>query len=254
MMDEAKASIMIACPAYNGMIESETALALYANATERYRCHVLVRSSSLLPSNCTTLLLQGVNNRDKFGIEWFAMLHGDVIPKGPWLDTLIDEAEKHDADFMSACVPIKDTRGLTSTAIGPEWNGPAWGRLSMKQLHREGFPRTFTAIQAVDALGLQPPERPFLYANTGCMVFRLSKWNPDIHFVQTNSIVQNESGEWSVLDFSEDWYFSLQCARSGLKVMSTTAVEVDHKGQARYPSYENWGNVENEFEFSRQYV
>src|SRR5438034_6910050 len=87
------------------------------HASREHRVAEATETNSLLAGNCNVHWCEALNLREQNELKWFAMLHSDVIPEAFWLDKLIAEAEKHQADMMSAVVPIKTDQGLTSTAI-----------------------------------------------------------------------------------------------------------------------------------------
>jgi hypothetical protein len=166
---------------------------------------------------------------------------------------LIAEAEKHNADFVSAAIPIKEIRGnaagTTSTAIS--WPGEPFrqsARLTLAQVNHKSFPTTFDIHAAADALENLPPElrlenvpREYLLANTGCMVCRLDRpWCEKVWFDNPNRI-EKINGKWQALCRPEDWYFSQRIQEEGGKVMVTKAVHVKHWGLFDYDSREVWG-------------
>jgi hypothetical protein len=221
-------AVFIACPTHDGRLADGTAQALYAQATRRQNL-VCVHTNSLLSFNCNTLLFNALNHRESHGLKWFAMLHSDVMPDALWVDTLIAQAEQHDADFVSAVVAIKDGRGLTSTAVGgvDDWDAPR--RLTVNEV--AVLPKTF---------GLDDGE---LLCNTGCCVFRLDRpWlDPNrVRFHSPNRLTL-VNGAWTAQTIPEDWFFTRAIARAGAMVMATTAVKTNHRGVADYPSDRVWG-------------
>lgn len=239
------ATVFIGVPTYDGRLDADTASGVYMRATQEHRIIASVHGKSLLSSNCNELLCQAINAQ--VPVDWFCMLHADIAPEPQWLDKMIAEAERHNADMLAACVPIKDDRGLTSTALGPWSVGTAYGRLSMRQLLSDDFPETFDA-ESIYRQFMQCDQRPALWNNTGCMVLRMSKWVPSIRFYNQDGITQRSDGTWFHWGFSEDWAFSLECEKAGLHVMATTAVKVRHKGSVSFPNTEAWGSVTTEFQ------
>src|SRR5262245_13324495 len=109
------ASVFLACPQYEGKLSGETARCLWETPSQKHTVRVGTSSFSLLAYNCNALWCLALNNQRSLGLEWFAMLHADIVPEPWWIDKLIAEAERHGADFMSAVVPIKNHSGVTST-------------------------------------------------------------------------------------------------------------------------------------------
>lgn len=176
-------------------------------------------------------------------ITHFAMLHSDIAAGDGWLDTLLAEMESHAADVMSAVVPIKDVRGVTSTAIGGAGPWQVYRRLTMREVFADTMPETFSAAD------FGYPNRPLL-VNDGCMVVDLR--NPLFHnanldgqaiiyFGFPSDIVRGENGRWQVRRESEDWFFSRSAADAGAKIMATRKVPLKHIGAYPFPGNEAWG-------------
>lgn len=192
---------------------------------------------------------------DNFNIPWsmamnlaaegkvthFAMLHTDIAPEQRWLDKLTDELDQRDADMVSAIVPIKDSRGLTSCGIGnPEDNWHPLRRFTMTEVL--AMPETW------DAAAAGYPAFPLLL-NSGCFVLDLRKplfqaTNDDgslkCCFAFPRRIVPTENG-WAVECESEDWYFSRMLFELGAKVYNTRKVQLVHKGTQDFTNAEAWG-------------
>jgi hypothetical protein len=168
--------------------------------------------ASLLPLSFNLLWSQALDAFDKGEITHFAMLHDDVLPMNGWLDVLLTDLEWLEADIVSAVVPIKDGRGLTSTAIesGNDWNPR---RLTLKEVFERE--ETFTD--------------PAILLNTGCWVCDLSRpWCDKVCFRQQDRIAKREGGR-SAETISEDWDFSRQVrANGGTRLFATRKVQLDH--------------------------
>lgn len=159
------------------------------------------------------------------GCEIFCMMHDDVIPPPGWLDVMVDELESSGADILSAVIPIKDFRGISSTAFMDKDTGKPQ-RLTMTEAQSLG---TFTAEDA----GFP---NHHLLINTGLWVCRLNQdWNKEVCFTIRDRIV-NIDGKYHAQGFSEDWMFGLWASKRGLKVMATTKVPVKHLGHFEYPA------------------
>src|SRR5215469_11944582 len=111
-MDQPK--VFLAVPHY-GSIESGTAGALLT-ASAQFSPYVNFEPGSLLSYVFNRLWCECLNMRRERPVTHFAMLHADMCPDPGWLDILVTELERTGADVMSAVAPIKDQRGLTSTA------------------------------------------------------------------------------------------------------------------------------------------
>lgn len=222
-------SVFLACPTHDGRVSAETAVGLYAAASRTRDCGICVRTSSLLTMACNELWMMAIAQGKH---QWFAMLHSDIGPEQYWLDKLIGLAIAHDADMVSAIVPIKNNSGVTSTAIGTPDDG--WGferRLTQREIHDKDFPDVF--------------EHPRLLLNTGCCVVRMRPEiaNPlAVYFDSPNAVTQEPDGTWFVRVVSEDWFFSRAIRQAGGKVLATKAVRVNHHGHHIFPSDAVWGD------------
>ena len=184
-----------------------------------------VCQSSLLCHSFNTLWAGSLNMRTDRKIKYFAMIHDDICPEAGWLDTLIGEMEKYDADVVSAVVPIKEPTGVTSTAIdvtNDEWSPR---RYTLKELWR--MPETFTH------------ERILL--NSGLWVCKFDgDWQEKVWFEQHDRIVMLPNGKWSSDTKSEDWEFSRTLRKHGLKLYATRKVQLEHE-RAEWHTRFPWG-------------
>jgi hypothetical protein len=259
MGGEEKQGIAIGVPTYDDRPHTGTMNAVFRTATKKHRAYPIFTSCSLLAWGFNQAWCIALNGRSEHDIKWFAMLHGDIVPEDYWLDTLIDEAEAHDADVMSAVVPFKNQSGLTSTALSDPSNPWApFCRLTQRQVTHCNFPPTFDAHEATRTLGGWPklsgdpclpaecladaPGGSRLLVNTGCFVARIDRpWAEQVHFNIADRIVKRDDGMFEAQVQSEDWQFSRMVADLGGKVMATTKVALDHKGGANYSSRVSWG-------------
>lgn len=241
--------VFIGCPTYNGLADANSLASVFCFGTQRP--YIWERGTcSLLALNNNILWCHALQQRRENGVKWFAMLHADIVPKATyWLDTLIEELEAHDADVMSAVVPIKDPRGLTSTAIdNPRDPWEIHCRLTTKQVNHPEFPKTFDILGAVAGL-LSLPEPlkvdapvSTLLVNTGCFVCRIDKpWAEAVRFHIEDRIIPLGDGAFKAQVQPEDWLFSRQVASLGGRVFATTKVPLTHRGNADFDSDETWG-------------
>lgn len=86
-------------------------------ATFRHKLHVNVSQFGALVHNFNMCWCEALNRREELGLTHFAMLHSDIKVSPSWIDALIEEMDRVDAEVMSAVVAIKDSRGLTTTGI-----------------------------------------------------------------------------------------------------------------------------------------
>jgi hypothetical protein len=205
--------------------------------------------------NFNTLWAMGLNRAAKGEISHFAMLHADVAPEAGWLDLLIEECDKHQADLVSAIVPLKDGRGITSSGVGRLGNpwGGAYRRIAIREL--PGLPDTF------DATSLGYGRLPLLH-NNGCWVADLRR---AVFTESADCLCENRpaqaleamfafprrivrfNGQWMVQGESEDWYFSRRLWELGARTYLTKRVRLSHlDGATAYPNYGLWGTQEHD--------
>ena len=244
------ANLFLACPTYDNTIQAATSAAIWCRGTKTHSVNVSIMGQSLLAKNFNEMWCEALNQRSAKNLKYFAMLHADIQPQDWWIDTLIAELEKHDADIISGVVPIKDNRGVTSTAIANPLNQyQVFSRLTLRQCLHPSFPQTFTISDAAEALEKLPEDlrltkvpRKALLINTGMWVCRFDRpWVEKLHFEIRDKIVK-ENGQFRARNLPEDWNFSYQLAAMNCKVMASTAVKCVHFGNAQYGTTEIWGD------------
>lgn len=242
-------SVFVGVPTYNGQLDFATASNALGKTSRRPK-YVSSASSSLLAMGFNILWCGALNNREKLGLKWFAMLHADIVPSEFWADELISEAEKFDADVMSAVVPIKNNEGITSTGMSdPNDDFRPYCRLTQTQINHSTFPDTFdagicsSALRALPGpMKVMPPAGSRLIVNTGCFVARIDRpWAEQVFFTIRDHIRKDEDGNFLPCVSPEDWQFSRDVAALGGKVMATRKVKLVHKGMAEYSSAATWG-------------
>jgi SAM-dependent methyltransferase len=223
----------LALPHYGQIIPDALPSLTFASLADDVSVNLVTNGASLLAHNFNFLWCNALNDRAERGYTHFAMHHADLAAPPGWLDMLLAEMDRVGADIISAVVPIKDQRGLSSTAMqDPE--SLAIRRLTMHEIHR--LPETFEAKDL-------PLSGQHLLVNTGLWVCRF-----DLPWVETfpgftirDQIVKNNEGRWQANVLSEDWGFSGWAAREGLKVWATRKVKVHHFGGTMFPNTHPWG-------------
>lgn len=183
-------------------------------------------------------------------VTHMVMLHADIHPEPGWIDILLEELKAHDADLVSAVVPIKNLKGVTSTAIsGPDDGWVNERRLTMKEVYT--LPETFSAADC----GF--PDR-MLLTNTGCWISDLSKpWFKEMlatakkgtcpfAFTIQDKIVKTELGFFEARVIPEDWWFARHIQERGGKVLATRKVKLKHIGVFEYANTAPWGVMEHD--------
>jgi hypothetical protein len=179
------------------------------------------------------LWCEALNGRKRGEYTHFAMQHSDVEPEAGWLDVLLAELDRTGLDVLGVPVPLKDTRGLTSTAVGRD-DGFDWmpkRRLTLTEVH--ALPETFTSAD------LDGP----LLLNTGLWVCRLGDWSERVCFTINDRIATDPDGVFTALVEPEDWHFSRQLHRLGVTVGCTRMVRLAHVGMHPWPNTHGWGRL-----------
>jgi hypothetical protein len=231
--------IFLCMPSYDGTVVGQAARAFYLTATSYLPVARAEVGRSFLTNCFNTLWAAALNARKTVGITHFAMLHTDVVPMDGWLDVLYMVLMKHRADVVSTVIPIKSMHGLTSTAIGRDGEMEPDRRLTMDEVLR--LPETFD----LEDLGIRL--KADLWINTGCWICDFSKdWVEDVCFRFEDRIEKDKDGEFRAVSLSEDWGFSQQLHRHGLKVLATTKVKAEHVGVASYSNEFAWGQLKTD--------
>lgn len=190
--------------------------------------------NSVLCHNFNTLWCDALNARKTHGVTHFAMCHYDVRPEPFWVDKLIAEMDRVDADIISTVLAIKDDRGLTSTGLGYDEDRNV-RRLTMYEIH--DLPETFS----IHDVG---PAVDYLAVNTGLWVARIDTGWPDAFpgFETRTSIIKGSDGTFKPAFQPEDWLMSRWAHDFDLRVFATRAVKAWHCGIKEYPNDEAWGD------------
>jgi hypothetical protein len=185
----------------------------------------------------------------------FVMLHSDIELETGFADILEDTRGEFNADFLSAIVPQKEATGLTSSGIGDD--SDPWTphqRFTVKELFAEGAPDTFS----FDDCGL--PGKYVLH-NTGCWIadltcpkFYETEARGDRIWLKADfdrpsgieEVVVNNTPEFVARGESEDWFFSRQIHKLGIRSFITRRLALNHMGQAAFPNSQPWGTLEHD--------
>jgi hypothetical protein len=199
---------------------------------------------------CGALTLRDMGQAD---LDWFVMLHSDVIPPAGWVDRLVELATEHRCDVLSVALAIKDPKGLTSTAIDdPADRFQPIRRITMRELHM--LPETFTAADC------GYPDHALL-VNTGCMIFNFkAPWVPTPEdpgfpgFTMEDCIRYHPDKKiWKAYLNPEDWQFSRYVHSRGGKVCATRALVVEHEGTIKFTNESPWGQWEVDEAFGHKF-
>lgn len=238
--------IYLALPTYDGRCLAGTydaAVRVPCRPTSRHPMIIRTNDFSLLPNNFNTLWCEALNGYKHGDCRYFVMLHADIIPQPEWVDDLLDLIKLHDADIVSTIVPIKNSIGLTSTAIGdPHDPWKLVKRLTMSEVY--DMPETFSAAD----IGF--PNNPLL-VNTGCWICDLSKpWTREVNDhgeskfafnIHSRNLLNSEGLFYVDHARPEDWNMSRHVWNCGGKVLATRKVKVTHFGNAGFTNAQPWG-------------
>ncbi len=217
-------NIFLALPNY-GHFEPQSIFTIIG-ATKKHNIRIFSHTSSLLVDSFNTCWCEMLNTKD---MDYFVMLHADVITEGAWIDTLIDELEKNKLDVLSVVLPLKDEKGITSTGILSKDDQVT--RLTLKEVH--SLPVTFTAKET--------PYEGTLLVNTGMWIAKSGDWMKDFDGFRAHSQIILKDGKYETVNSPEDWDMSVVFNGFGLKVAATTLVKAGHVGKKSYPNYEIYG-------------
>jgi hypothetical protein len=225
-------SVFLGLPHYGTFEPSALEGLILASASHRYQ--ITPRGSSMLCDGFNMLLAECLNGRDKIGWTHFAMQHSDIKPAEGWIDTLLEEMDRVNADIISVVSPIKDARGLTTTGYMDPGTKHIT-RYTMREIH--ALPETF---------GAEVCAPNWLMVNTGLWIARISAFEHTLaqnNFpgFETRTSMRKIDGVWQCFRFSEDWNMSLWAATVGLRVFATRKVGLTHWGQTGYSNETGWG-------------
>lgn len=220
--------LFLGLPSYGGRDNTLPIIAACLNPHPFEKIIPYEHRSSLLAHTFNHLWAQALMARTTHGVTHFLMLHNDVIPLDPkWVSILYHEMQRVGGSVISAVSPIKDSRGLTSTAL-ETYSVWAPRRLTMKEIVK--MPETFTSED--------------LLVNTGMLLVDIrGEWVKDVFFTIRDGMMRNEEATNFIPTVEpEDWAFSRQVKKLGVKVYATTKVKLLHQGSFRYPNFGAWGS------------
>lgn len=183
-----------------------------------------------------TFLASALNaQEDGIPVTHIGMMHNDIVPEQGWIDILMEDLLSSGADVISAVVPIKDSLGLTSTAIDSDEDPyEVERRLTMAEVCQ--LPMIFNNEDCG-----YPNNK--LLVNTGCFVMNFTKeWRYGICFDASDKLVRGQSGKWESRHSPSDWKFSRDVQNAGGKVMATRRLRVYHVGDKFYSNQEPIGD------------
>jgi len=194
-------------------------------ASKKHKINLVYKYSSTLCFNFNSLWCNMLNIG---GMDYFAMLHSDVVPPPFWIDELLKEMGEN--DIISAIIPIKDHLKRVSTSVLTEVNG---GKeiycLTYDEV--EKLPTTFTKRNLKD-IG----KNGILLVNTGCWIAKTGEWCKEFPGFHMDNVIKynKKTKKYEPKMLSEDWLFSSWCDSIGLKIAATKCIKPLHFGK------QNW--------------
>lgn len=230
--------ILVGHPGY-GPVERRSLKAAYSSLRKDspHTAPVMPTESSLLAHNFNDCVCIALNN----GFDDICILHTDVCPENGWLDILYEEREAIGTKVIHAVSPIKDHRGVTSTAYA--YSDEPWTllrRLTMAESKK--LPETWTlddVQQTIDA------KIKHVLPNTGCLLVSCDVLNDFPGFEIRDRIrktVKEGKTVWLSEVVPEDWNFGFWCAANNIAVAGTRKVKLDHRGPENWPNTAVWGD------------
>jgi len=234
MSDVRSQNVFLAVPVgANGDLSVATHRAISVLPSSPHKVQCEHNGSSALTFNFNHLWASALNRAVRGEpLDAFAMLHTDIMPQGDdWLDRMLAIFERTQADVLSVIIPIKDEKGLTSTALDTSRWTPR--RLTMHEVFT--LPPTFDGALIREKFGAP------LLLNTGLMLVRMGRsWNSEVCFTIDNKI--DRVGEHFVAFFEpEDWKFSRWANAKDLKLVATREILAGHIGQTVFRNDSPWG-------------
>lgn len=213
--------VFLGIPCYGGKVDHRMIGSVIQSGPELARLQT--STYSILTHNFNILYAAALNERAN-GITHFCLAHADIVINTPgWLTKMCKLMDEHKADILSVVSPIKDKRGLTSTA---QDNG-TWQpeRFSMTDIMN--LPETFTM--------------PGLLVNSALMLVNIWSFTSTLlRFEFKDAILHSDKGYHASV-FPEDWGFSRMAWEHGLKVYATREINLEHVGTTHYSNQFAWG-------------
>jgi hypothetical protein len=228
------ASVFLAVPHYSTVVAGS--LESLIQASRKHTIHLQTAGGSLLAYVFNILWCNALNKQPR--PDYFAMHHSDIHAEPGWLDIMIDELEKRQADILSTVVPIKDNRGLTSTGYLDTRNDGRITRYTMKQIMAKDPSFTFSTDSNLTLL-----------VNTGLMLVDFRKpWVEEFRFNIQDNIKRKPDGKFYPEVLPEDWNMSVWARERKLNVWATRKARVLHHGPAAFTNDKPWGEFDRDKE------
>lgn len=232
--------VFVGIPTANGMVADQIISSMMVASSLPLVAKLRIQSYSWLTRNFNDLFCHALNTR-KEGTTHFLLMHADIVPEPMWLEKMLAIMKSHDADVLSAIVPIKNQSGFTSTALDQAPHEDAHElrvtRLTMHEVFTK-YPPTFTHEK--------------ILLNTGLMLIDLRKpWVEEVYFRVHDAIEKDSEGNFYSVGMSEDWLFSKDARLLGAKLYATREVKVAHIGTTAFNNGRAWGVEKTDHDLSK---
>lgn len=229
--------VYLAIPTYKRQLDAGFVIPLLMLTKKGHRIQLGNIDTSACALRFNQMLIQAVDGHRNGDCDFFVLWHSDVAPEAWWLDKMLEIQEQTGAEILSAIIPIKDNRGLTSTAFDEEAGDvpKEWSprRLTMAEVMQK--PETFTADN--------------LLLNTGLFMLDLSSPWLDLEKIRfhIDDEIRRLNGQLMAVFKPEDWNFSRDARALGCtKQYATRAIKLAHYGECAFPNTEAWGTLQTD--------
>ena len=110
------AKICVGMPTYGGNIHKDIPFRML-QASKDHQVMYDNSDSSACTLTFNILLLRALEERAKGNADYFLLWHSDIVPEPYFIDKMLKIAVERKAEVLSVVMPIKDEKGLTSTAL-----------------------------------------------------------------------------------------------------------------------------------------
>lgn len=246
-------TVFLGLPTYNGEFRKEASKSAQVGSN-RFQVLTDIEQWSALPYCFNQIWCKVLNLREKYNIQYFAMLHSDIEVEDYWVDKLVKILETQNLDLVGVVSAIKDSRGLTSTGLIDFQSGKCNKRLTLKEIAVIKKTVKVFDIWNLRELGFASHQE-VLGVNTGCFVMRVDqrvtqKFNGEYLSFKFKDWVEyrEEEGVFVPQFIPEDWDWSLQLSKRGYRIAATAGLRLDHYGLAKYSNQGDNGLEEDDLQ------
>jgi hypothetical protein len=232
-----KPRINIGCPVAYGSVSPQAANMVFGGDAADPRTISIIEPMMfdhvVLIDNFTSLLCHALELHDRDLCDYFCMLHADLSPEPWFLNKLLAELIRYNADVMAVVLPVKDhsrrTKCATAIArVSEPWEPP---RLLTLEEMAEKYPPTFGCEHCCG-----PDE--YLQVTDGLWLADLAwpGWD-EFAFDTRCRQVKMPDGTRDVQTLGEDPLWSRFMFEHGARYFATTKIKCDHIGRDHWPNY-----------------